>query len=398
MQRKMSLSLVAVAASAFLLAGTARISRAEIAYLWPAGQAGAQAFSGSIGMDFTVNQPINITSLGVFDHLGDGISGTLTTTIWNLSTGTAVPGAVMTFNNADPGALIGSARFKPIPTITLPPGSYSVASSGHGNPDFDYNPAINTVTNNGGGAITISGGRRFRGDATGGFPATVDAGGFYGGGTFEFTGVPIPPANFNGDLVAYQVQAPQSGIQDFGGSVGMDFIVHEPIYVTALGAFDADQNGFNLPITIELYARNDGGTPDNPADDTGGALLANRTFSGAGDSLVGASRFAELDARIRLEPGAYTVNAHGYGAAELLANSGGGFPILRRTNTGDGALSFVGTGRFGAAGAFPGTPDAGPADRYAAGSFAFAPVPEPSTWALAVSGIALLGWQVRRRR
>lgn len=255
MHRKRNLSLVAAAACSFLLATSPQTARAEIAYLWPAGQAGAQAYSGSIGMDFTVNQPINVTSLGVFDHLGDGISGTLTTTIWNVSTGLAVPGAVMTFNNADPGTLIGSARFKPIPTITLAPGSYSVASAGHGNPDFDYNPAVNTVTNNGGGAISITGGRRYRSDATGGFPATVDVGGFYGGGTFEFSGVPIPPASFNGDLVAYQVQAPQAGIQDFGGSVGMDFIVHEPIFITALGAFDADQNGFDLPITIELYAQ-----------------------------------------------------------------------------------------------------------------------------------------------
>lgn len=402
MQRKSRGLRLASAALIFFIATAPRMLQAEIAYLWPAGQAGAQAFSGSIGMDFVVNQSIEVTSLGVFDHLGDGISGTLTATIWDLSTSAAVPGATMTFTSGDPGVLVGSARLKPIAPIALPPGSYSIASSGHGNPDFDYNPATTTVIDNGGGAITITLGRRFRGDATGAFPATVDAPGYYGGGTFEYSAVPLPPAFFAGDLVSYQVQTPQAGIQDFGGSVGMDFVVNEPVYISALGAFDADQDGFNLPITVDLYARNDGGTPNDPSDDSGGAVLASHTFSGSGEALVGGSRFAPLDSRLRLEPGAYTINAFGYGAAELLANGGGGFPIVRRTNDGDGALSFVGTSRFCFAGgpctSFPTTPDTGPADRYAAGTFAFAPVPEPSTWALALCGIAATACCRLRRR
>jgi hypothetical protein len=375
-----------------------RATHAEIAYLWPSGQAGVQAFSGSIGMDFVVNQPVNVTSLGVFDHLGDGFSSTLTTTIWDLSTGTAVPGATMTFSGGDPGTLVGSARLKPIGPITLPPGSYSVASSGHGNPDFDYNPATSTTTNSGGGAISFTQGRRFRGDGSGGFPNALDAPGYYGGGTFEFIAQQLPPASFGGNLIAYQVQAPQAGSQDFNGSVGMDFVVNEPISISALGAFDADQNGFNTPITVEVYARNDGGTPSDPADDTGGAILATQTFSGAAGTAVGGSRFLPLDQALRLEPGAYTVNAHGYGPTELLANSGG-FSVVRRTNDGDGALSFVGASRFcfdfGGCTGYPATVDAGPADRYGAGTFAFTPVPEPSTWALAMGAAALL---VSRRR
>ena len=89
-------ALGVVIGALFLVFFQASSAKATIAYLWPAGQAGAQAFTGSIGMDFTVNSPIDVTGLGVFDHLGDGITGTLEAVIWDLSTGLAVPGASAT--------------------------------------------------------------------------------------------------------------------------------------------------------------------------------------------------------------------------------------------------------------------------------------------------------------
>ncbi len=393
---------ICCAFTVFVMAMTASPSRGAVAYSWPVAEAGAQAFSGSIGMDFVVNTPIDVTSLGVFDHLGDGIAGTLTTTIWDITTGLAVPGASTTFTAGDSGALTGSTRMKSIPTVTLAPGNYSVASSGHGNPDFDLNPAISTVTDDGGGAITITTGRRFRADGSGNFPATIDANGFYGGGTFEFDlPAPPPPAEFDGATVAYQVNAPQAGIQDFGGALGMDFVVTEPIVVSSLGAFDADQNGMARDITVQIWERNDGGTPGIPGDDTGGVLLASEVFtSNDPGTLVGGSRFKSLDSDLVLGPGAYTVSASGYGLGELLANAGfgGGFPIDRQLNDGGGLLEFVGTSRFGvAAGNFPGSPDGGPADRYAAGTFGFRPasvIPEPGVSILMLLGMAgFVGWR-----
>ena len=218
---------------------------------------------------------------------------------------------------------------------------------------------------------------------------------------FDPSPPPPPPATFNGDLIAYQVNAPQGGIQDFGGSVGMDFVVESPIVVSALGAFDADQDGMNLDITVDLWSRDDAGTPD-AADDTGVAILATEVFtSNDPGTLVGGSRLKSLDTPLVLPAGAYTINAHGYGAGELLANSGvgGGFFIDRQLNDG-GLLSFVGTSRFcfqdGPCTDFPPTPDGGPEDRYAAGTFAFSPVPEPGVLTLLAVGLLTLVL-VRRR-
>lgn len=81
-QRWTRVSRAALAALGLFVVGVTA-SRAEIAYLWPPGQAGNQNFAGSVGMTFVVNQPIEVTSLGVFDHLGDGIGGALTSKIWN---------------------------------------------------------------------------------------------------------------------------------------------------------------------------------------------------------------------------------------------------------------------------------------------------------------------------
>ena len=87
-----------------------------------------------------------------------------------------------------------------------------------------------------------------------------------------------------------------------------------------------------------------------------------------------------------LEPGAYTIVAYGYSAAEPNGNLGvAGSFTAGTTNNGGGSISFVGFSRAGGApGASIGGPaaDNGPANRYGAGTFQFEPLDPPSPVAL----------------
>ncbi len=176
--------------------------------------------------------------------------------------------------------------------------------------------------------------------------------------------------------VAYQVAPATVGAQEFGGALGMDFDVLQPVEIVQLGAFDSASDGLNRPLTVELWSRDNGGTPDDATDDFGSSLLAFLTFTTAEPgALEGGSRFKDLPAPVSLAPGSYTIVAHGYGTGEPNLNIGnGGIPAAAglSTDSGGGALAFVGTSRWGAdPGLFPSNPDGGPAQRYGAGSFAF---------------------------
>lgn len=179
--------------------------------------------------------------------------------------------------------------------------------------------------------------------------------------------------NFGPLTTAATLPANSIGDQNFGGSLGMDFDVTAPVQVTQLAAFDAGGNGITGSIIVQLWSRNNGGTSTNPSDDTAGSVLASATFTGSTDTLDAAYRFKNITS-ITLGAGSYTIVAYGYNASELLYNRSP-YPT---TNTG-GALNFVGSGRYGTAGAWPATPDAGPAARYGAGSLVFRTLPGTTT-------------------
>lgn len=123
-------------------------------------------------------------------------------------------------------------------------------------------------------------------------------------GAFEF-GYDTQPAT----TAAYAITAGTAGNQNFGGSLGMDFFANQPIAVTELGCFDADGNGFSgssTTIRVQIFARNDGGTPGNPDDDTSGAALlaVPVSFTAASPgTLSGGHRFKTLAAPLNLPPG-----------------------------------------------------------------------------------------------
>ncbi|MCO6454487.1 MAG: hypothetical protein J5I93_04145 [Pirellulaceae bacterium] len=160
---------------------------------------------------------------------------------------------------------------------------------------------------------------------------------------------------------AYLVPGGTAGNQAFGGSLGMDFNVNEPIGISHLGVFDDGSNGLNRTITARVYDRANTAAP-----------LATLVFTPSDPGvLIGGSRFRPLPVPLGLPAGFQgTIVAEGYGAGELNGNSGGGVPVWTTAN-GGGAISFVGGGRFGAAGSFPASVDGGPANRYAAGTFYF---------------------------
>ncbi len=331
-----------------------------VPYIIPAGTAGTQSFGGSLGMDFNVNDPITITELGVFDADSDGLNRTITAHIYD-RTATGAPLATLTFSSGDPGTLEGGSRFKDLPTaLNLPAGFQgTIVAEGYGAGELNGNSggaggfgSLDT----GNGTISFVGTSRF--GTAGLFPASTDGGpeNRYGAGTFKFDQQQISQV----DHTSYLVPAGAAGNQTFGGSLGMDFNVNETIAITELGVFDSDSDGLNLTITAHIYDRTAPGTP-----------LATMTFSpGDPGTLEGGSRFKDLPSPLVLPAGFQgTVVAEGYGAGEPNGNiSGTGFG---NTDDGNGSISFVGTGRFGGAGAFPGTVDGGPENRYGAGTFKF---------------------------
>ncbi|MDG2125390.1 MAG: hypothetical protein P8J87_16930, partial [Verrucomicrobiales bacterium] len=157
------------------------------------------------------------------------------------------------------------------------------------------------------------------------------------------------------------------------GTLGLDFDVNSAITVTELGVFDDASDGITRPLTVQLWSRDNGGTPLDPVDDFEGTILAELTFTRAlpGD-LRGGHRSKPLPVPLVLQPGAYSIVSGGHGPGEGNYNSGNNpdlFAPLSRSD--DPALTFVGTSRFGPADFFPANPDGGPEDRYAAGTFAF---------------------------
>jgi hypothetical protein len=179
-----------------------------------------------------------------------------------------------------------------------------------------------------------------------------------------------PLAQAQETIIAYAVPADTAGNQNFGGTLGMDFDVNNPIIVKRIGVFDDNSDGLFLTITAKLWDRSD---PLNPLE------LISIDFTPEDPGvLVGGSRFKPLPEPLRLEVGFQgTIHAEGYGAEERLRNVlSDPANIVWTTHDGNGSIAFVGGSRYGTiAQWYPDVVDAGPAARYAAGTFEYETTP-----------------------
>jgi hypothetical protein len=198
--------------------------------------------------------------------------------------------------------------------------------------------------------------------------------------------------------IAYQNFLGSIGNQAFEGSLGMDFVVKDPVEVTKLGVFDSEADGLKRTIRAELWLRDEAGSAYRFDDDSGIERIVEMTFTPDDPGvLVESNRFKPLLMPIILSPGAYTIVASGYGHEEPNGNEGNmvydresdqvivvpawkegwkdvGLPIhaLKGLDDGGAAILFVGSARWDeVVGQFPRVVDSGAVNRFQAGSFEF---------------------------
>ena len=174
-------------------------TRAGIAYVNPEVKEGNQAFDGSLGMDFNVTRPIQITKLGVFDEYSDGLYLTLHAAVWDRQNLREL--ANLEFTPEEPGDLVGGSRFKALSTpLVLPAGFQgTIVAYGYGADERLFNTGnrpknlaqLQTFDD---ASLTFVGLGRW--SATpGAFPDTADGGpaNRYAAGTFYFEPVTLEP-------------------------------------------------------------------------------------------------------------------------------------------------------------------------------------------------------------
>jgi hypothetical protein len=80
----------------------------------------------TLGWEFTVNTPVTVDGLGVFDDSLDGLAESHDVGLWN-STGTLLTSTTVLAGTADP--LIGNFRYADIAPLTLQAGTYVIGAT-----------------------------------------------------------------------------------------------------------------------------------------------------------------------------------------------------------------------------------------------------------------------------
>jgi hypothetical protein len=185
------------------------------------------------------------------------------------------------------------------------------------------------------------------------------------------------------EVWAYTDYAPAGTLQPWTGNLGLDFVVNQSTFVTALGAFNSTGSGtFVNNIRVGIF-------------DMAGSLHGSvATFEGGTNySFVpGSNDVYRAVAAFLLNPGTYSVVALGYGFGDYNGNTGNGSTPPSLMNDGGGIIAFVGSARYDYESVnlqLPGVVDGGPANRYNAGTFQYT-TPEPGSFILLGSGLVLL--------
>ncbi len=459
---------------------TAAPAQTHIAFEVPEGQAGNQAFGGSLGLEFNVTSPIIVTRLGAFDDLSDGLWREIQVRLYD-RLNPVEPLAIIDFFPDDPeteeredGELVGGSRFLPLAEpLELPAGFQGIiVASNYGAEERNGNDSATTpwAMNDGGGLLSFAGCQSIWGGDPFGYPDNLDGPvNSYAAGTFEFStaNASLPPPPFptvtsgaaqvslawepvtqpvaavsyrifralaadgvfsqiaevsatgyvdtgltNGveylyklvsvaagevtgvdslvfraapyqlaenHHIAYFTPAHTIGNQPFGGTLGLDFDVQNPIKVTRLGVFDSGSDGI-MPTPGP-----DGilGTEDDEFRLLSARLYNRETLEPLAwidftteepGTLVAGMRFKPLAEPIELPAGFLgTIVGEGYGLGELLYNAYG-LPanVVWTLDDGDSSLLFTGSGRYGVVtGEFPEVVDSSLAAAYAAGTFEY---------------------------
>jgi hypothetical protein len=178
------------------VSATPHPGRAGVAYLNPTNQPGNQVITGySVGMDFDVGKPVNVTRLGVFDENADGLKAPLHAGLYDRVSQAEL--AAFEFTPGDPGDLIDGSRFKTLPQpIPLRAGFQgTIVAWGYGAAKRIVNAYFgggDTLGLYDGGSLLFVGTSRY--GAAGQFPGTPDVlVNQYAAGTFYFEPEPEPP-------------------------------------------------------------------------------------------------------------------------------------------------------------------------------------------------------------
>jgi len=123
----------------------------------------------TVGYRFSVDRPIELTDLGLFDLGMDGLSHASDIGIWNAATGELLATETLPATESDDSPLIGNFRYVAVSPLVLPPGEYVLGSeSFESHPDYYVYDAVHTAAS----GVTWIEGRHVSGSSLS-FPTVV---------------------------------------------------------------------------------------------------------------------------------------------------------------------------------------------------------------------------------